>query len=351
MAVGMDISPRYQRGINWSNVDYSDDGTRGVRYCWVKVSDGGASYSWFDSLGVRYDAGRPVAGAKSRGIPVGGYHYAQLSPSPETQADLLVGEVRRWGALGVAPMLDLEAPFKPDGFAKDFGIRFCKRVAAVGLRPAVYMSASDARILRPDQWGIPGLVIVIARYGGVPEAPGSGQYLGRYDVHQYSSSGTRGGVNVDLDDSRNNNHLTAVTPLVITGGFVSGFNAADFNNLMWGNVFDTNGNRNFAKFIKDMDEVLRDTNADVNVVAQALNALGAQLAQVFTQIDGKLDAILSAVSGDAAAAAQALETGGLQELAPVPDRDHAAGDAYAIHEVPQVTLEAAQADGGDEVRA
>jgi GH25 family lysozyme M1 (1,4-beta-N-acetylmuramidase) len=344
MAVGMDISPRYQRGINWSNVDYSDDGTRGVRYCWVKVSDGGASYSWFDSLGVRYDAGRPVAGAKSRGIPVGGYHYAQLSPSPETQADLLVGEVRRWGALGVAPMLDLEAPFKPDGFAKDFGIRFCKRVAAAGLRPAVYMSASDARILRPDQWGIPGLVIVIARYGGVPEAPGSGQYLGRYDVHQYSSSGTRGGVNVDLDDSRNSNHLTAVAPLVITGGFVSGFNAADFSNLMWGNVFDTNGNRNFAKFIKDMDEVLRDTNADTAAVVAALNALGAQLAQVFTTINAKLDQIIANQGDEPSAAVQQKSLAAVDELAAPSANPEPANELYAIHEVPPTVLEAA----GDE---
>jgi len=339
MAVGMDISPRYQKDINWSNVDNSDNGTRGIRYCWVKVSDGGAPYAWYDGS-TKLDAGRPVAGAKSRGIPVGGYHYAQLSPSPEAQADLLVGEVTRWGALGVAPLLDLEAPFKPDSFAKDFGIRFCQRIAAKGLRPAVYMSAAFAKVLRPDTWNIPGLVIVIARYGAVPEA--GSVYTGRYDVHQYTSSGVRGGVTVDLDDSRNNNHLTAVTPLVITGGFVSGFNAADFQNLMWGNVFDTNGNRNFAKFIKDMDEVLRDTNADVNVVAQALNALGAQLAQVFTQIDGKLDAILAAVNGDTAAASQALETGGLQALAAVPERGHADDEAYAIHEVPPAVIEAAK---------
>lgn len=337
MAVGIDISPRYQKNIDWSGIDNSDHTARGVRYCWVKVSDGANPYTWGIG-GTRVDAGRPVAGAKSRGIPVGGYHYAQPSPSPETQADLLVHEVRRWGALGVAPLLDLEAPFTPDAFAKDFGIRFCRRVAAAGLRPAVYMSAAFARALRPDTWDIPGLVIVIARYGGLPEAPGGAQYTGRYDVHQFSSSGTRGGVSVDLDDSRNNNHLTAVTPLVITGGFVSGFNAADFNNLMWGNVFDTNGNRNFAKFIKDMDEVLRDTNGDVNVVVQALNALGAQLAQVFTTIDAKLDAILAAVNDSAAA--PALEVSGLAELCAPADRGT---ETRAVHEVPPAQLEAAAA--------
>ena len=214
MAVGIDISPRYQSNFDWSKVDNSDDPDRGVRYCWVKVSDGANPY---DYKGLT--AGKHVSGAKSRGIPVGGYHYAQLQPGPEAQADVLVGEVRRWGALGVVPLLDLEAPFQPGVTARNFGIQFCRRVAAAGLRPAVYMSAAFARVLRPDQWDIPGLVIVIARYGAVPEAAGSSQYLGRYDVHQYSSSGIRGGVDVDLDDSRNNSLL------------IGGFTVSDSSNI------------------------------------------------------------------------------------------------------------------------
>lgn len=31
------------------------------------------------------------------------------------------------------------------------------------------------------------------------------------------------------------------------------FTPEDFKSLMWGNVFDANGNRNFAAFVKDMD--------------------------------------------------------------------------------------------------
>jgi lysozyme len=201
MARGTDVHPYYQRGLNWKAAP-------DIHFAWVKVSDGGAAYSTMQG-GVRYVPDTHVAGAKAAGIPVGGYHYAQLGPAAEAQADILVREVRRLGATGVAPMLDLEAPFTPNAAAKDFAIRFCNRVAAAGFRPAVYMSASFAKTLRPDQWGIPGLVIVIARYGAVPEAPGSAQYLGRYDVHQYSSAGTLPGSAgaVDLDDSRNNNHL------------------------------------------------------------------------------------------------------------------------------------------------
>jgi len=202
MARGTDVHPYYQRGLNWKAAP-------DIHFVWVKVSDGGSAYSTVQQ-GVKYVPDTHVAGAKAAGLPVGGYHYAQLGPAAEAQADILVREVRRLGATGVAPMLDLETPFTPNAAAKDFAIRFCNRVAAAGFRPAVYMSASFAKVLRPDQWGIPGLVIVIARYGAVPEAPGSAQYLGRYDVHQYSSSGSLPGSAgaVDLDDSRNNNHLT-----------------------------------------------------------------------------------------------------------------------------------------------
>lgn len=197
MARGADIHPVYQRGIRWDQVS-------NLHFVWVKVSDGGAPYPGPDAH---------VLGAQAHRIPVGGYHYAQLSPGPEAQADVLLGEVARLGAKGVAPMLDLESPFVADTAAKDFAVAFCRRVAAKGYRPAVYMNASFAKNLRPDLWGIPGLVIVVARYGAKPEAPGASQYLGRYDVHQYTSSGTLSGSAglVDFDESYNDDLLNAVT--------------------------------------------------------------------------------------------------------------------------------------------
>src|SRR5947208_9296248 len=152
MARGTDVHPFYQRGLRW---DQAGD----LAFAWVKVSDGGAAYTQTQG-GVVYRPDTHVAGAKSSGIPVGGYHYAQLNPGPEKQADVLLGEVRRLGATGVVPMLDLEAPFSPNDTARNFRIAFCRRVAAAGFRPAVYMSASFATAVRPDQWDVPGLVIV-----------------------------------------------------------------------------------------------------------------------------------------------------------------------------------------------
>jgi lysozyme len=192
--LGVDLFARYQKVTDWTAVR-----ARGVGYIWVKLTDGGGrATNPGDGL---------VAGAHQAGIPVGGYHFAETSPSPEQQAAVFIGEVRRLGATGLVPVLDLETPFKPDAFAQDFGIRFCRAVEAAGFRPGVYMNNGFARALRPDGWGIPGLVIWIARYGAHPDAA-----AGRYDIHQYSSSGTVPGISaggVDLNESYTDSHFTS----------------------------------------------------------------------------------------------------------------------------------------------
>jgi len=274
---GTDIHPLYQRGIRWDQV-------QDIHFVWVKVSDGGAPYS-ATSGGVRYVPDTHVGGAHSRGIPVGGYHYAQLNPGPEAQADVLVGEIRRLGAVGVTPMLDLEAPFNPDGTARDFGVRFCNRLVAAGFRPAVYMNASFARALRPDTWEVPGLVIVVARYGAKPEAPGSSQYVGRYDVHQYSSGGALPGSAgaVDLDESFTDTLFDAEANMPFTPD--------DFRALMWGNIFDTNGNRNFAGYVKDMSARIDSLTASVNALTQLIansGTNGVTTEQVAAALQGTL---------------------------------------------------------------
>jgi GH25 family lysozyme M1 (1,4-beta-N-acetylmuramidase) len=187
MAVGIDIY-RYQTVTDWHAV-------RGaVTYVWVKVSDGGGPAI------VRGDA--QVGGARSVGLPVGGYHYAQLDPTPEQQADVLLSEVDRLGAHGLVPMLDIEAPFRADHGARVFAERFCNHIASRGRRPGVYMNNAFAKVLRPDTWPV-NPVIWIARYGARPD------YGGRYDVHQYSSSGSVPGISgaVDMNESYTDAHF------------------------------------------------------------------------------------------------------------------------------------------------
>jgi GH25 family lysozyme M1 (1,4-beta-N-acetylmuramidase) len=297
MARGTDVHPFYQRGLQW---DEASD----LAFAWVKVSDGSAPYTRTEG-GVVYRPDTHVAGAKARGIPVGGYHYAQLRPGPERQADVLLGEVRRLGATGVVPMLDLEVPFRPDAAAGDFGIAFCHRVAEAGFRPAVYMSASFAGALRPDRWDVPGLVIVIARFGARPEAPGPGQYPGRYDVHQYTSGGSLPGSAglVDFDESYTDNHLAPEGDMP--------FSSDDFARLMWGNVFDNDGSRNYAQFIKDMDAKITALGSSLDAVTKLITDSSAHpvdAEQLAAALEGKLVADLVPAITRAVAEAAGAET-------------------------------------------
>lgn len=297
MARGTDLHPYYQRGLRWDQV--SD-----LAFAWVKVSDGASAYTRTEG-GVVYRPDTHVAGAKSRGIPVGGYHYAQPTPGPEVQADVLLAEVRRLGATGVAPMLDLEAPFRPDAAARAFGIAFCRRIAAAALRPAVYLSASFAAALRPDQWDVPELVIVIARYGARPEAPGAGRYPGRYDVHQYTSGGTLPGSAgaIDFDESYTDHHLDPEGAMPFTSD--------DFAKFMWGNVFDSAGDRNYAQFIKDLDAKVTALGSSLGAVTKLLTDSSAHpvdTQQLAAALEGKLVAELVPAVTEAVTRAAGTET-------------------------------------------
>jgi lysozyme len=202
MALGIDIYRSFQTVTSWPAVKGA-----GVTFAYVKLTDGAGV-----ATGGRGD--NEVNGARSVGIPVGGYHFVQASPGPAAQADILLGEVIRTGATGCVPVLDLEdnppgssRPNIPDSQKRAFAIAFCQRIIERGYRPGVYMNNALAKLLRPDQWGVPGLVIWIARYGGKPDAA-----AGRYDIHQYSSSGAIPGITaqgVDLDESYTTAHLTA----------------------------------------------------------------------------------------------------------------------------------------------
>lgn len=202
MALGIDVYSRYQTVTDWQAVK-----NHGVSFVYVKLTDGGGLPN-----GGRNPGDGLVGGARSVGIPVGGYHFVQARPSAEAQADVFINEVRRLNATGCAPMLDMEdnppggAPNIPDGQKRDFSIRFCNRVAALGFRPGVYMNNALAKKLRPDQWGVRDLVIWIARYGARPDGA-----AGHYDIHQYSSTGQVPGIRaggVDLNESYTDRHLT-----------------------------------------------------------------------------------------------------------------------------------------------
>jgi hypothetical protein len=67
-----------------------------------------------------------VAAGKSVGIAMGGYHYAQPG-DPVPQVNRLVDRCGAYGALDLAPALDLEAPFVPGRARPTSRSRSCGR--------------------------------------------------------------------------------------------------------------------------------------------------------------------------------------------------------------------------------
>jgi GH25 family lysozyme M1 (1,4-beta-N-acetylmuramidase) len=196
MALGVDLYDRYQDVADWWAVR-----RHGVTFVYLKGTDGGGPAT------VRADAF--VRGATSVGLPIGLYHYAQLAPPPETQADMLVAEVRRLGATGLPPALDLEGPFHtaPLPTAVSFAKRFLDRVRAHGYRwVTLYANTSFLGRLQPDSWGIPGLVVWAASYGINDGTRHRYSYPGRVDIHQYTDVGRVPGISgsVDLNESLTN---------------------------------------------------------------------------------------------------------------------------------------------------
>jgi GH25 family lysozyme M1 (1,4-beta-N-acetylmuramidase) len=190
MALGIDIY-RYQTVTDWNAVK-----RHGVSFVYVKGTDGGGPAI------VRADA--QVRGAQGVGLPVGLYHYAQLSPSPEVQADVLTGEVHRLDATGLPPALDLEDPHRPGGAARDFAFRFLTRLRNNGFGSVtLYGNITMLHGITAETLGVPGMVTWAAAYGSNDGRRHPLNYRGRANIHQYTSVGTVPGISgrVDLNES------------------------------------------------------------------------------------------------------------------------------------------------------
>lgn len=185
--LGIDIY-RYQTVYNWQRVKDA-----GVSFVYVKGTDGDGPAL------VRADG--QVRGAQGVSIPVGLYHYAQLTPSPEVQARVLHAEVQRLGAVGMPPALDLESPFVPGVQAYMFALTFLSELVRLGHSEVVlYANTSMLNGMNAERLNVPGLKIWAANYG-----PNDGQ---RHDnsypdswIHQYTSRGEVSGITgwVDLN--------------------------------------------------------------------------------------------------------------------------------------------------------
>nr|WP_052479013.1 GH25 family lysozyme [Kibdelosporangium sp. MJ126-NF4]CEL21634.1 Lyzozyme M1 (1,4-beta-N-acetylmuramidase) [Kibdelosporangium sp. MJ126-NF4]CTQ92415.1 Lyzozyme M1 (1,4-beta-N-acetylmuramidase) (EC 3.2.1.17) [Kibdelosporangium sp. MJ126-NF4] len=195
MARGIDIY-RYQTVTDWNAVRNS-----GVEFVWVKLSDG------FGPAIVRGD--RHVGGAKSVGIPVGGYHFAQKG-DPARQAHVFLGEINRLGAWGIVPALDIENTGVQWGGqeAHDFSVGFLAELRRFSARVALYSNTSQLRSMRAAEIAakVPGTVIWEANYGnnnGQQHGLPSNAWDPYRGAHQFTSVGRVPGIieNTDINAS------------------------------------------------------------------------------------------------------------------------------------------------------
>jgi len=196
---GLDIFRVYQDVTDWPEV-----AAAGVRYCWIKATNGDHVATFNAPSWAPAPADPTVAGCRSVGIAPGLYHFA-VPGDPVIQADVFADEVIRLGCFGpgtLPPALDME----DDRFGSDWtairtwSITFLRRLRERlgGARVAFYASAFWMANLAPDTWEIDGLLIWCAVYGpndGVRyEVTRYSPYRGRVDVHQYTSAGSVPGI-------------------------------------------------------------------------------------------------------------------------------------------------------------
>lgn len=172
--LGVDVHPYYQRGAQFVGLDFG----------WIKMADGTRVYA-LRAEGRTWTADEHARRFREAGIPFGGYVYAQPGDGA-AQAQVLWNECLRLGGTGVAPADDIEDNEKIHIWgtqeAINHGRSFCSAMRRIGVRPAIYMNDSMAGRTRPDDWP-EDPVLWIARYGAAPKQT-------RYDVHQYTASGT-----------------------------------------------------------------------------------------------------------------------------------------------------------------
>lgn len=197
---GIDIYTRYQTVTSWAKVR-----SAGKEFVWIKCSDGTHAK----------DTSNWPSAAKAAGLKVGFYHYAQPG-DPVAQANLLVDLAEQRGATDLAPVLDLETPFVPNGTAVSFAQAFLTQLARRGHVPCIYGNQSMLSYVLP-RLSVPNLKVWAARYGAKP-------FVG-FDVHQYSQTGSVPGISGSVDLNRGNPPLNrvgstpaappAATPLVV----------------------------------------------------------------------------------------------------------------------------------------
>lgn len=258
MSEGVDLFGLYNTVTDWRAVRNS-----GIEFAWVKLSDGNTN---------RDDYGYVAAG-RGVGIVMGGYHYAQPG-DPVAQANRLIDRCIAYGALELAPALDLESPFVPDQYAINFSVAFLKQVQARGHVPVLYANNSMlSGVLGPIRQTVPAVRVWGASYGAALTVP--------HDVHQYTSSGRVPGIvgNVDRNTGVILRNSKGAPQVELTDKVrMPNWNGTDTpDNTKTVNSVFAEDNIRVAQ-IKDAVDVLSAKVASLQTGGVDVNALAAQVA-------------------------------------------------------------------------
>lgn len=127
LVTGIDLS-------GWNKIsDYDAIYADGVRYAWVKCSEGNGRDAQRSSEHVR--------GLEEAGIPSGVYHFARPGTGrrdAEIEAENMMGELEDLDAWGLHPALDYEIETEDEFDDTAWIARFYQRIAEFNVRPVLY---------------------------------------------------------------------------------------------------------------------------------------------------------------------------------------------------------------------
>jgi GH25 family lysozyme M1 (1,4-beta-N-acetylmuramidase) len=187
---GIDVS-KWQGSIDWSQAKSV------VSFAIIRAGFRGSS----GALSVDSYAGTNIKNAKANGVKVGLYVYSQAVNEVQAveEASLAISVAKQYGGISLPIYIDMEADNQKSLSTAQrdaIVLAFCRTVANAGYQAGVYANKNWlTNYLTPSSYT--GFSIWCAQYNT------SCTYGGRYDIWQYSSSGSIPGINgrVDLDQS------------------------------------------------------------------------------------------------------------------------------------------------------
>ena len=204
---GIDVS-KWNGAINWASV-----AAAGTDFAFVRVSDGTANFD------PRF--AENLAGARAAGIPVGVYQFFRPNVSATAQADLLLENLGSLEPGDLPPVIDVEATGGKTPAQITAAIHtWVDRVeGALGVKPIVYSGRYfwQDNVKTSDFANYP---FWIAHYtNNCPNLPSQ---WSDWEFHQYTESGSVGGVSGNVDRNHFNGDAAALASLQFGGAGACG---------------------------------------------------------------------------------------------------------------------------------